>query len=167
MSTDGPAVENAMLVSGIDGERRSGPHAPRRRSDLAGHGRSGEARDPTVRTPYPRDDFTPRERDVLDLLARGLVAKEIAVELGITSETARSYLKAILAKLGVHTQLQAVLEAAERRLLGADHPLTCNCQAGDRATPPRGAAHARRARGERASTSDFPGGAERNEVPPR
>ncbi|HYF46277.1 MAG TPA: helix-turn-helix transcriptional regulator [Acidimicrobiales bacterium] len=68
-------------------------------------------------------DLSPREAQVLDHLAAGWQVKEIGVELGITTETCRGYVKQVMIKLGAHTQLQAVLAAAIYGMLSPDHPL--------------------------------------------
>ena len=52
--------------------------------------------------------LTAREREVLCLLASGAPAKAIAVKLGISPSTARNHINNILAKLGVHSRLEAV-----------------------------------------------------------
>jgi DNA-binding NarL/FixJ family response regulator len=52
--------------------------------------------------------LAPREREVLDLLACGLVYKEIADQMGIGSETLRTYVKSICKKLHVRNRLEAV-----------------------------------------------------------
>jgi two-component system nitrate/nitrite response regulator NarL len=48
-----------------------------------------------------------RERDVLTLLARSADNHEIARTLAISPQTARTHVQNILAKLGVHSRLQA------------------------------------------------------------
>lgn len=53
-------------------------------------------------------DFSPREREVLGLLARGLRYKEIAVELAVGIATVRTYLERAYAKLGVTNRTEAV-----------------------------------------------------------
>jgi DNA-binding NarL/FixJ family response regulator len=53
--------------------------------------------------------LTKRQRDVLALLAEGASTKEIAAQLGITSLTARKHVERVLAKLGVHSRLEAVV----------------------------------------------------------
>jgi DNA-binding NarL/FixJ family response regulator len=55
--------------------------------------------------------LTPRERDVLRLLAEGLDSQGIADRLHITIRTERNHISNILAKLGVHSQLQALVFA--------------------------------------------------------
>ncbi len=50
--------------------------------------------------------LTAREREVLESLLRGRRAREIAAELGLSPHTARNHVRAIYAKLGVHSQLE-------------------------------------------------------------
>ena len=54
--------------------------------------------------------LTPREYEVLDLLASGLSDREIAKRLVVSEETARTYTKRLLQVLNVHNRLQAVLK---------------------------------------------------------
>lgn len=61
--------------------------------------------------------LTVREQQVLELLARGLANKQIAVELGTTERTAKSHVSSILAKLGVTNRTEAVTRAAARGIL--------------------------------------------------
>jgi DNA-binding NarL/FixJ family response regulator len=59
----------------------------------------------------PRDEtegLAPREREVLNLLACGFVYKEIADQLGIGTETVKTYVKNICKKLHVRNRLEAV-----------------------------------------------------------
>jgi PAS domain S-box-containing protein len=55
--------------------------------------------------------LTPREREVLQLLAEGLDSQAVADRLFITVRTHRNHVASILAKLGVHSQLQALVFA--------------------------------------------------------
>ena len=61
--------------------------------------------------------LTPREREVLQGLAAGLGDKEIAQRLYISTETARTHMVNILAKLGVETRLQALVFAVRHGLV--------------------------------------------------
>ncbi len=54
------------------------------------------------------EQLTPREKEVLKALAEGLDSKEIAQQLGISAVTERNHVASILAKLGVHSRLQAM-----------------------------------------------------------
>jgi DNA-binding NarL/FixJ family response regulator len=77
-----------------------------------------------LRTPggsgSPADDslLTPRERDVLALVAQGLPNRAIGDALGITERTARTHVSNILAKLGLTSRTQAALYAVEQGLDG-------------------------------------------------
>lgn len=51
--------------------------------------------------------LTEREWDVLKCLTRGMTTKQIACELGIRHATARTHVQHLLAKLGVHSRLEA------------------------------------------------------------
>ena len=62
--------------------------------------------------------LTRREQEVLDCLGRGMQVKAIARVLGITLETCRGYVKSLHAKLGVRSQLEAVVKAQQLVLLG-------------------------------------------------
>jgi len=63
------------------------------------------------------EKLTPREREVLRLLAEGLESKEIADRLKITVETERTHMVNILHKLNVHSRLQALVFAARYGLV--------------------------------------------------
>lgn len=64
--------------------------------------------------------LTPRERDVLRLVAAGLDNKSIARELSVGTGTARSHVQHVLEKLGVHSKLEAAALAVDRGLLDAE-----------------------------------------------
>ncbi|MHB8872538.1 MAG: LuxR C-terminal-related transcriptional regulator [Myxococcaceae bacterium] len=59
-----------------------------------------------------REPLTPREREVLALVAEGLSNKEIAARLSISEHTAKFHVNAVLAKLGVQKRVEAVVRAA-------------------------------------------------------
>jgi DNA-binding NarL/FixJ family response regulator len=73
--------------------------------------------EPPVRPTNNDIPLTPREREVLVLLGRGLDPTHIAAELGLSIHTARGHVKRILAKLGAHSQLEAVIIAVQVGLL--------------------------------------------------
>jgi DNA-binding NarL/FixJ family response regulator len=62
------------------------------------------------------DQLTPREREVLRLIARGYTYKEIARELFISIKTVESHVSSVLRKLQLSTRHQLTRWAAERRL---------------------------------------------------
>lgn len=61
--------------------------------------------------------LTAREKEVLSLLVQGKAAREIADSLCISYATTRNHLHAILRKLDVHTQRQAITVALEQHLV--------------------------------------------------
>jgi DNA-binding NarL/FixJ family response regulator len=63
--------------------------------------------------------LTPRELEVLGLLVEGYRPAEIAEQLCISSKTTASHIEHILAKVGAHTQAQAVAFAIRDELLPA------------------------------------------------
>lgn len=63
------------------------------------------------------EHLTPREHEVLELLAQGMATVEIATVLGISRVTARNHVTRIIEKLGVKTRLQAVLAASHLGLV--------------------------------------------------
>jgi DNA-binding NarL/FixJ family response regulator len=88
---DGDAV-NAVL-------RAAGHRAPARREGLGG--------------------LTPREVEVLSLLARGLANKEIARRLGVTPKTASNHIEHIYTKIDVGSRAAATLYATQHGLVGS------------------------------------------------
>jgi PAS domain S-box-containing protein len=63
----------------------------------------------TTRTRSLLDELTPRQQEVLRLLAEGLETPEIARRLGVAEETARNHIRALLRATGAHSRLEAVL----------------------------------------------------------
>ena len=88
------------------------------RAVLSAAGQRGPGRDPSARPVLP-GGLSPREAQVLGLLARGRSSRQIAAELGITQKTAGHHIQHIYAKLGVSTRATAALFALEHGLLRA------------------------------------------------
>lgn len=92
----GMIVDRATLVAIIDRVRASSP---------GGAASGTDAR------------LTPRELEVLTLMGQGTDARGISQQLGIRLSTCRGYQKSILFKLGVHSQLEAVVSAVRMGIL--------------------------------------------------
>ena len=63
------------------------------------------------------EELTAREREVLALLAQGLANRALGRRLGISENTARFHVNAILAKLGARSRTDAVVRAARLGLV--------------------------------------------------
>jgi DNA-binding NarL/FixJ family response regulator len=81
---------------------------PRANANGNGHSREDDA------------GLSPREREILGLLAEGRTQGQIATELVISSKTVATHIQHILSKLGVHTRAQAVAIAFRRGLVEPD-----------------------------------------------
>jgi DNA-binding NarL/FixJ family response regulator len=71
----------------------------------------------SVRSDRPVEPLTPREREILALVAEGRANKEIARLLAISERTARTHVSNILGKLGLTSRTQAALYAIEQGLV--------------------------------------------------
>jgi two-component system, NarL family, response regulator LiaR len=91
------------------GEAVLDPHVAARLVDALAHG-SG---------PAESERLTPREREVLEAIGRGLSNKRIARELGISEKTVKTHVGHVLAKLGVTDRTQAALHAVRSGLVGS------------------------------------------------
>ena len=70
-----------------------------------------------VRSDAELDELTPREREVLQLIARGYRYKEIAARLHLSIKTVESHVSSVLRKLQLSSRHELTRWAAERRLI--------------------------------------------------
>jgi DNA-binding CsgD family transcriptional regulator len=82
---------------------------------------ASQAEDATVVFDMPEVEtgphLSPRQQQVLELMAQGLTNSEIGVELGVTERTVKAYAQELYDKLGVRNRAGAVAEAAKLGLL--------------------------------------------------
>ena len=64
-----------------------------------------------------RESLTPRQHEVLALLADGASTTQIATTLGLAEETVRNHIRQLLRRLGVHSRLAAVAYARRQGLI--------------------------------------------------
>ena len=95
------AEVTAAIQAVAHGEAVYGPGVAQRIIDYFSGRRAGRA--------FP--ELTGRERDILDLLARGSANREIARRLGITEKTVRNHLSSVFGKLQVNDRTAAALKA--------------------------------------------------------
>ncbi len=81
---------------------------PRSIAQLLNTRREGEAQ---------LERLTPREKEVLRLMAEGTSSREIAHKLGISYTTVRTHIRSLGSKLGVHSKLEAIVKARELALV--------------------------------------------------
>jgi DNA-binding NarL/FixJ family response regulator len=77
---------------------------------------------PTPTAAKPRPKITPREREVLALIACGYSTSEIASALWITEDTVRTHVKRLLARLTARTRAHAVAIAFREGLWKLERP---------------------------------------------
>ena len=111
---DGSSFRNAVMIAPIMGEDGapilfigSQMEVPARRND--GTERAHEAR-------LRLERLTPRQRQVLKLMARGLLNKQIAFELGISDKTVKMHRASLLAALNARVSADAIRLAVEAGL---------------------------------------------------
>jgi DNA-binding NarL/FixJ family response regulator len=68
-----------------------------------------------------RDRLTPREREVVQLLAEGKTSKEVAVALGLSVKTAETHRANIMRKLQLHSISDLVLYAVRNHIVHVSH----------------------------------------------
>jgi DNA-binding NarL/FixJ family response regulator len=113
----GYLLKDAEADDVLDGvravSRGESPIHPRAARALLGARRSGHRDGPGADAAAA---LTPREREVLSLVAAGLANKQIARRLGISDRTVKAHLTSVFARLGVEDRTQAALWAQRHGL---------------------------------------------------
>jgi DNA-binding NarL/FixJ family response regulator len=114
---DAPAAELVHAVRVVAaGDALLAPSVTRRLiADYTTSGRPDPSLAPTLR------ELTPRETDVLRLIAHGRSNQEIAEQLVLAEQTVKTHVSRVLAKLGVRDRAQAVVFAYESGLVTLGH----------------------------------------------
>jgi PAS domain S-box-containing protein len=110
---DGTSFYNAVMIAPIFGENGrpalfiGSQMEVEPKEDVSARGQQAMSR---------ISQLTPRQRDVLQLMARGLLNKQIAFELGISEKTVKMHRAAMLAALGARVSADAIRLAVEAKL---------------------------------------------------
>lgn len=110
-SVDASAAETAFMSGGADGAKPDGGADGESADDAGGAGAAHAAR---CRELASSAGLTPREAEVLELLARGRNARFIMEELGVTRNTAKAHISHVYTKLGVHSHQELLTMLEER-----------------------------------------------------
>ncbi len=115
---DAPAEELAAAIRVVArGDSLLAPAITRRVIDaFVGHGHAPRRPDRRI------DSLSPREGEVLELLARGLSNAEIAKRLYISEATTKTHVSNVLAKLHITDRVQAVIVAYENGIIAPGDP---------------------------------------------
>ena len=104
-----------VLLDAVDALRRKQPYFSLRVSPAVASGAlAANSADPTKSR---RSRLTPREREILQLLAEGKSNKEVAALLGISVNTAEAHRANIMVKLDLHSLAEIVLYAIRNRII--------------------------------------------------
>lgn len=107
--------EGPYLVHFLRDAQRTHEMLEMARSVVALHSGGAASAAPASRGDAP--ELTPRQAEVLALLASGKSAREIGAELYLSQATVRNHIRALLLALGAHSQLEALAKAREAGLL--------------------------------------------------
>jgi len=112
-----PEDLTAAIHTVAAGEALLSPSVTRRVIDrMAAHPVIGEPTDPRL------DELTPREREVLGLIAQGMSNREIATALVVEETTVKTHVKRVLMKLDARDRVHAVILAYEWGLVTPGGP---------------------------------------------
>jgi DNA-binding NarL/FixJ family response regulator len=116
LGVDGYLLKNARsgeILTAIRAVTRGGSYF----SPLVAKEIVAQVRDPRPATDQPFQVLSGREREVLHLIAEGLSAKEIAVELSISNKTVEAHRTSLMRKLGVRKATELVRYAVRHGLI--------------------------------------------------
>jgi DNA-binding NarL/FixJ family response regulator len=107
---DAPVAELIAATRAVAaGEAQLSPAVTRRLLDQVAHRLPA----PVTAIDGGFEELTPREREVLQLMAGGLTNAEIATALFVSEPTVKTHVSSVLSKLGLRSRIQAVIYAYE------------------------------------------------------
>ena len=106
-----------LLKDSTKEELRMAVQAARRRQTFISPALSHILVDPFVQSVAPDDPLTPRQKQVLTLLARGLTAKQVAGQLGLSTKTVETHRSMLMERLGLRNLPALVLYAVRQGLI--------------------------------------------------
>jgi putative two-component system response regulator len=114
---DGAGLPNGLeVIAGVASKNRPTSELPDAVREVAIGGSFVDDRfKPPLTEQAAAEPLSPREREVLTLLAQGFTGDQIASELFLSPETIRTHLRNAMGKLSARTRLHAVTEALRRR----------------------------------------------------
>jgi len=109
-------MEPEELITALGEIREGATVVAKELTSILARAVQGETKQEEVEEKNIFSDLTPREREILCLLAEGQSNKVIARSLGISDGTVKLHVKAIMRKLNVHSRVEAAVIAVEQEL---------------------------------------------------
>jgi DNA-binding NarL/FixJ family response regulator len=103
------------LVPAIDALLQDKTYLSSKVADIVLNGSLNRAR--TIHTTSTEDHLTPREREVVQLLANGKTAKEVAASLGLSVKTVEAHRSNVMRKLQIHSVSELVVYAIRNNII--------------------------------------------------
>lgn len=110
------------LVSAVEALRRDKTYFTSKVAAMVLEGYLKAGTPDAVPTPPTRSRLTPREREIVQLLAEGKSTKEVAVALGLSVKTAETHRSNIMRKLELHSVSDLVLYAVRNNIVHVVQP---------------------------------------------
>jgi DNA-binding NarL/FixJ family response regulator len=110
------------LVAAVEALRRDKTYFTSKVAAMVLEGFLKQGTPAAVAAPPPRGRLTPREREIVQLLAEGKSTKEVAVALGLSVKTAETHRSNIMRKLELHSVSDLVLYAVRNNIVHVVQP---------------------------------------------
>jgi DNA-binding NarL/FixJ family response regulator len=107
------------LVNAVEAIRRNKTYFTARVAQMVLDGYLDKSSRPTAETDVPTSRLTPRQREIVQLLAEGKSSKEVAVALGLSVKTAETHRANIMRRLNCHSVSELVRYAIRNNIIQA------------------------------------------------